>query len=92
LPKTNRKMSRIGRPKRKWMKFEVTETMGRTSAGKRIFLMRLPLTIRTLAESFNDDENHVQGRIPANKYRAYIQGPSPRVGSRGLRMNPKTTV
>ena len=51
--------------------------------------MRLPLTIRTLADSFEDDENHVQGRIPANRNRAYGQGLSPMEGSRGCEDEPE---
>ncbi len=46
--------------------FARTVTIGRISAGNRTFLIRLPPEMRTPADSFNDELNHVQGRIPQN--------------------------
>ena len=71
------KMRRIGRPKQKWMKLLVTVTRGRISAGKRIFLIRLPLIMRVLADSMDDEVNQTQGRIPQKRKRAYTQGELP---------------
>ena len=46
--------------------FASTLTMGRTSAGKRTFLMRLPPAINEPAASVSEDANQVQGRMPQN--------------------------
>ena len=41
--------------------------MGRISAGNKTLRIRLPPAIRTFADSSNDEENHVQGRMPQNR-------------------------
>ena len=45
--------------------------MGRTSAGKRIFLIRFPPVMRTVDDSRTEELNHVQGRIPVNRNSVY---------------------
>ena len=47
--------------------FDNTVTMGRTSAGKSTFLMRLPPEISTPDDSSSEDENHVHGSSPQKR-------------------------
>jgi hypothetical protein len=51
--------------------FERTVTMGSTSAGKRTFLIRFPLEMRTPDDSSTDEENHVHGRRPQKRKSEY---------------------
>src|SRR6476620_7386496 len=51
--------------------FASTLTIGRISAGKSTFLIRLPPEMRTPADSESDDENQVHGRMPQNMNNAY---------------------
>ena len=50
----------------------VTTMIGSTSIGNLIFLISAPCTISTLADSSSEEENQVQGRMPLNRKRAYI--------------------
>jgi len=50
----------------KWANPASTVTIGRISAGKRTFLIRLPPEISTPEDSRSDEENHVHGRMPQN--------------------------
>src|SRR2546428_502298 len=83
--------ARIGSPSRKWIMFASTVTIGRISAGKSTFLIRLLPAIRTPADSVNDDENHVHGRIPQNMNSAYGSAPSAFAGMTYLKMNEYTS-
>jgi hypothetical protein len=51
------------------MKFEQTTTIGRTSAGKRIFFIKLPWIIRTFDDSKEEEENQTQGNTPQKRKR-----------------------
>jgi hypothetical protein len=51
--------------------FASTVTMGRTSAGNRTFLIRLPPAINVFDDSRTLEENHVHGRMPQNMNSAY---------------------
>jgi hypothetical protein len=57
--------------------FASTATIGRISAGKSTFLIRLPPEMRTFDDSASDDENHVHGRMPQNMKSAYGSSASP---------------
>ena len=68
-PYHSRTPSRTGSPSTKCARFAKTVTTGRTSAGNRTFLMRLPPEMSTPAASVSEDCSQVQGRIPQKKNR-----------------------
>ena len=59
------------------IRFASTETSGRTSAGKRTRLTRVPEPTITPAAWPSEDENHSQGRSPENRKTGY-----PSIGTR----------
>jgi hypothetical protein len=69
LPFQARKANRIGRPSRKCARFASTVTVGRTSAGKSTFLIRLPLAMMTPEDSASEPWSQVQGRMPQKRKR-----------------------
>src|SRR3954468_7329076 len=62
-----RNSTRIDSPKKKCTMFDNTVTIGRISAGKSTFLIRLPPEISTPDDSRSEDENHVQGSRPQKR-------------------------
>src|SRR5262249_10676131 len=55
--------------------FAVTVTIGRISAGKSTFLIRLPPEMSTPDDSISDDANHVHGRGPQNMNNGEFSNP-----------------
>ena len=66
-PKSTMYNTKIGSPNTKCTILVNTFMMGRTSKGKRIFLIRFPWTNNTFAESSTDVENHSQGSNPVKR-------------------------
>lgn len=92
LPSKIKNKKRMGRPNIKFIRFVRTTTVGSTSAGNRIFLIRFPLIIITLELSKREELNHIHGSNPQNKNREYVYGFVSKVGSLGLMIKPKTIV
>jgi len=61
------KRNKSGRLNKKFIKFESTLTIGKTSGGSIDLVISEPPAITEFTPSISEDENHIHGRRPQNK-------------------------